>query len=291
MTGDRVHRWLGRQPGHDKICPDVKRTKGGFPPTATRGAGEEKKTPSRFRVQFHVAALTALLIALSLPAEANTAFANWAAVVVAGDDRAHNGSPSEIFDNARRGVVRELVASGFSPRNIAEFSAAPNSSVNRTHVAAIVSTLQTLAHAARDGCMLYLSSHGSPYGMVLGNRMLTPNQLARIVAIGCGERPAVVIVSACFSGVFVPALEAKNHLILTAARRDRSSFGCGQTDRYPYFDECVLSAWPHVDGFVALGRAARVCVALREKREHVGPPSEPQLQVGANIAAGLPRWR
>ena len=80
-------------------------------------------------------------------------------------------------------------------------------------------------------------------------------------------------------------------MVLTASRRDRSSFGCGQTDRYPYFDECVLSVWPHVDGFIALGRAARVCVAARERREHVGPPSEPQLRVGSVIAATLPKWR
>ena len=44
-------------------------------------------------------------------------------------------------------------------------------------------------------------------------------------------------------------------------------------------------------GFIALGRAAGACVAAREKREHVGPPSEPQLRVGAGIAAALPKWR
>jgi hypothetical protein len=127
--------------------------------------------------------------------------------------------------------------------------------------------------------------------MVLGNGWLTPRQLARMVDRGCGARPTVVVVSACFSGAFVPALAGRNRLIITAARRDRSSFGCGQTDRYPYFDECVLSVWPRVDGFVALGRAASACVAARERREHVGPPSEPQLRVGTQIAATLPKWR
>ena len=122
-------------------------------------------------------------------------------------------------------------------------------------------------------------------------RVLPPRLLARIIDGSCGNRPTVVVVSACFSGAFVPALAGKNRLILTAARRDRSSFGCGQTDKYPYFDECVLSVWPHVSDFVALGRAARTCVATREKEEHVGPPSEPQLRVGANIAAALPKWR
>jgi hypothetical protein len=210
---------------------------------------------------------------------------------VAGDRYAHNGSPSEIFDNARQGVVHDLEASGFAVRNIAEFSAAQHSGVADARASAIAGALRILANRARGGCLLYFTSHGSPDAMVLGSRWLTPRQLARIVDTDCGNRPTVAVISACFSGTFVPALAGKNRLILTAARRDRSSFGCGQTDRYPYFDECVLSVWPHVDGFLALGRAARTCVAAREKREHVGPPSEPQLRVGSQIAATPPTWR
>jgi hypothetical protein len=57
----------------------------------------------------------------------------------------------------------------------------------------------------------------------------------------CGEKPTVVVLSSCFSGVFVPALARPDRIVLMAARRDRNSFGCGQTDRYPYFDKCVLS--------------------------------------------------
>lgn len=242
----------------------------------------------RFAILF-----TTLLLALAVPgfAYASAAFSNWAAIVVAGDDRAHNGTPSAIFDNARRGVVHDLEASGFAARNIAEFSVARRSGVAYARSNAIADVLYGLAQRARGGCLLYFSSHGAPDAMVLGNSWLTPRRLARIVGAGCGNRPTAIVVSACFSGIFVPALAAKNRLILTAARRDRSSFGCGQTDRYPYFDECVLSVWPHVDGFIALGNAARACVAAREKREHVGPPSEPQLRIGANVAAILPKWR
>ena len=245
----------------------------------------------RFRVHLFFVALATVFVAISIPARAGSAFANWAAIVVAGDDRAHNGAPSTIFDNARRGVVHDLEASGFAARNIAEFSIAPRSGLPYPRAIGIARELQTLTARARGGCLLYFSSHGAPDAMVLGSRWLEPRQLARIVDADCGNRPAVVVVSACFSGSFVPALAGKNRLILTAARRDRSSFGCGQTDRYPYFDECVLSVWPHVDSFIALGRAARICVAAREKREHVGPPSEPQLRIGSLMAAAPPRWR
>lgn len=243
----------------------------------------------RLRVPLLLASLI-LTLAASSVAHASTAFSNWAALVVAGDDRAHNGAPSAIFDNARRGVVRDLEASGFDASNIAEFSVARHQGVGYARVPAISDTLSKIARRARGGCLLYFSSHGAPDAMVLGNRWLTPRQLARIVDDDCGNRPTVVVVSACFSGIFVPALAADDRVVITAARHDRTSFGCGQTDRYPYFDECVLSVWPHVNNFIALGRAARICVAAREKREGVGPPSEPQLRVGAVIAASLPKW-
>lgn len=232
-----------------------------------------------------------LALTLLAPAYASTAYSDWAAVVVAGDWHAHDGSPSEIFDNARRDVTRDLESLGVAQDNIAEFSARPGSSVASATAQAIGNALWDLSNRTSGGCLLYFSSHGSPDGMVLGNGMLEPRQLAKMLSNSCAARPTVVVISACFSGSFVSALEAPNRMILTAAREDRTSFGCGQTDRYPYFDQCVLSVWPDADDFPALGRAAQLCVAAREKKEHVGPPSEPQMWIGANAETTLPKWR
>lgn len=239
-----------------------------------------------------LSALFVILFALfAQPVRAQGGFSDWAAIVVAGDWHAHDGSPSEIFNNARRDVARDLIALGFAPKNVAEFSARPGASDRPVDAQAIGNALWDLSNRTSGGCLLYFSSHGSPDGVVLGGSILKPNQLARILSNSCAERPTVVVVSACFSGIFVPALAGANRLILTAARGDRTSFGCGQTDRYPYFDECLLSVWPHADGFPALGHGAQKCVAAREKKEHVGPPSEPQMSIGANVEPELPKWR
>jgi len=235
--------------------------------------------------------LAALAVVLACSsAEASSPFARWAAVVVSGDWHAHDGSPSEIFDNARRDVTRDLETLGFARNNIEDFSARPGTWPPET-APAIRDALSNISYRARGGCLVYFSSHGSPDGIVLGNSLLEPYTLARILNSSCGDRPTVVVLSACFSGVFVPTLRAHNRMIITAARRDRASFGCGQTDRYPYFDQCVLSVWPYADSFAALGRAAQICVAAREKREHVGPPSQPQLWIGADAAYDIPKWR
>lgn len=233
-----------------------------------------------------------LLVGLAslLPAHASTAYANWAAVVVSGDWHAHDGRPSQIFDNARRDVTRDLVALGFARDHIAELSARPGAQVPRASISNFAKSLRALSNRTSGGCLIYFSSHGSPDGIVVGNVIFEPPQLKRVLNYSCAEKPTVVVLSACFSGAFVHALSAPNRMILTAARADRTSFGCGQTDRYPYFDQCVLSVWPYASGFAALGRAAQICVAARERREHVGPPSEPQLWVGAAAASDIPKW-
>ena len=105
-------------------------------------------------------------------------------------------------------------------------------------------TMLDLTAKAQGGCLIYFSSHGAPAGVVVDQQFLPPAVLAGMVNQTCGSRPTVVIVSACFSGVFVPVLASSNRMVLTAARPDRSSFGCGEADKYPYFDQCVLETMP-----------------------------------------------
>jgi hypothetical protein len=107
----------------------------------------------------------------------------------------------------------------------------------------------------------------------------------------CGERPTVVIISACYSGVFVDPLEAPNRVILTAARPDRSSFGCSDKDRYPYFDNCILQNLPVAGDFLDLARRARLCVSKRETDEHLEPASEPQTWIGGQAKLWEPFLR
>jgi hypothetical protein len=232
----------------------------------------------------------ALLLAAGLwaraptPARADSAFADWAAVVVAGDFHAHDGSPSEAFDNARRDVSRELIGAGFSPANLRQFSVRPELYPDEHLMISdpdlIGEKLAQLASQARGGCLLYFSSHGAPSGIQVGAHLLSPAGLSLIVDEACGDRPTVLILSACFSGVFVQPLARPDRMVLTAARPDRSSFGCGSSDKYPYFDACVIQTLPIASDFADLGRKVQVCVADREKATDMTPPSDPQMVVG-----------
>lgn len=232
--------------------------------------------------------------AAAAPAAAKP-FADWAAVVVAGDHEDSDGNSTEGFDNARRAVARNLVRLGFAPDHIAQFSARPRAykyeKLHTTRPNSVMRTLLALTQKAPGGCLLYFSSHGEEDGLVVGNWIVPPRALAQVVDHACEARPTVVILSACFSGVMLPALKRPNRMVLTAARRDRTSFGCGQADRYPYFDQCVLETWDRADSFPDLAARTRACVAAREKKEHLSPASEPQLWIGPDALASLPRWR
>ncbi|HEX8569596.1 MAG TPA: C13 family peptidase [Caulobacteraceae bacterium] len=219
-----------------------------------------------------------------------TPFRDWAAIVVAGDWRAAGGRDTKAFENARRDVTGALVEAGFQRANLRTFGVSPTApGVAETEGPAFVAGLRETSGRARGGCLLYFTSHGSPQGIIFGRKgMLAPTALDRLLDSTCADRPTVVFVSACFSGVFVPALAAPNRLIVTAARPDRSSFGCGEGDRYPFFDACVLEAWPVARDFLNLGRAVQGCVSRREREMKLAPPSEPQISAGPRIRPLLP---
>ena len=238
------------------------------------------------------AALAAVLAGAAGPAAAGP-FSNWAAVVVSGDfHAAHTNNPTETFDNARRDVAAELIRKGFSAENVRQFSVRPelysDTKPGKADLVPIYNSLKELAQRATGGCLVYFSSHGSPQGVVLNGQILPPALMDEMVSSACGQRPAIVIISACFSGVFVPQLAGPNREILTAARPDRSSFGCSESDKYPYFDTCMLKVLPTAHDFIAVGTAVQACVAQKEQETGMRPASEPQLDVGAQLRALLP---
>lgn len=241
-------------------------------------------------MRFAILLLALALAALAQPAGAS-GFSDWGAIVVAGDHRAHDGSDSEVFDNGRRDIGEALQRIGFAPKNIVEFSTEPEkySRPLKSDPVSIADGLWDLSNRTTGGCLLYFTSHGSPDGVVIGDDMLSPKDVSRMVQNSCGARPTVIVVSACFSGVFIPPLAGANRFVLTAARSDRTSFGCGQADRYTFFDECFLSSVAVTHDLRDLAIEARRCVAVRERKEKMSPPSDPQAAIGDN-SGSFPTW-
>jgi hypothetical protein len=231
------------------------------------------------------------LVVLGCSAQAQNRFDGWASAVIAADWRDSDGRAITAFDNAQRDLSKAFQRAGFDPASMVNVSLRPD-------VAAPVEAEDSLrrfaeaAERATRGCLFYVTSHGSPEGLVFGpEATLAPEDLIPVLRRTCGDRPTVVVLSACFSGVFVDGLKGPNRMVMTAARRDRSSFGCAADALYPYFDECVLEGLKTAPDFIALSRAATSCVAAREQAEGFSPASEPQTAIGANMQLLLPTLR
>lgn len=226
---------------------------------------------------------------LSREARAESAdYDEWLAYVVAGDNKANNGNYAAAFDNARRDVAARLAEMGFSRNRIRQYSVDPekfpDESLKPASIAELRAGLQAVPKRDPQGCLLYLTSHGDPQGVVMGEDKLSPQTLDAMLKETCAERPTILVVSACYSGVFAQqGMLAANRFIMTAARSDRSSFGCSEEDRYPYFDQCFLTESRLATGWIDLARRVRSCVTRRETALKVKPPSQPQYAVGEQI--------
>jgi len=135
-----------------------------------------------------------------------------------------------------------------------------------------------------------MTSHGEQTGFALqvpGKTIeLTPQQVAAALD-GEGIKNRVVIVSACFSGIFLPPLANDNTIVLTAADATHTSFGCAPERDWTYFGDAFFrqSLHPGADFAQAFGHA-RVLIQGWEMMDH-DPPSNPQAHFGPALVDKL----
>ncbi|MEA3035725.1 MAG: hypothetical protein QOH04_1490 [Sphingomonadales bacterium] len=148
-----------------------------------------------------------------------------------------------------------------------------------------------LIDAREDVLVLYLTSHGAPVGIAYhdgdeGFGVLTPARFARMLD-GLGLKNRVLILSACYSGVFVPALWSDSTALFTAASAGRSSFGCAADNDWTYFGDALINhalrkPQPLAD---ASAEALRLISQWESARHYEA--SFPQVSIGGGVAAWL----
>jgi hypothetical protein len=96
-------------------------------------------------------------------------------------------------------------------------------------------------------------------------------------------RHKVVVISACYSGVFIPRLANPDVLVITAADADHPSFGCEDKARWTYFGDAFFNvALRRTKSLQEAFVVARALVRKRELRERF-EPSNPLMAGGANV--------
>jgi len=143
-----------------------------------------------------------------------------------------------------------------------------------------------------DVLVLYSTSHGEPNSgliykdLLRGAGVISPARLADDLKT-LGIRNRLLILQACFSGQFVPALKDPNSIVVTAAAADRSSFGCGAGNDWTYFGDALINhAFRQPLPLDAQLRRAAILIGAAEDRDKL-TPSNPQVNTGANSAKWL----
>lgn len=207
------------------------------------------------------------------------------AVLIAGDPSA------PAFDNATAAMRQHLLASGVAPADIEQFSANPlavgRDGVESSTLGHVLAAIARMHPAAGQGCFVFATSHGAyQKGLVMApsENFLTPAALDRALRVGCGDAPTVAIISGCFSGSFTqPPMARPNRVVLSAARQDRPSFGCGTEFHYNVYDDCLLHTMHQAGTWKAAYALIAGCVAGRE-RELRFPASGPRAWFGDGLS-------
>lgn len=143
-----------------------------------------------------------------------------------------------------------------------------------------------------DVLLLYTTSHGAPkVGIVYkdgenGYGFIAPKSLSGTLN-GLGIRKRMVLISACFSGMFVPDLVSDDTVLVTAASAVTTSFGCTPANDWTFFGDAVINnalrSPTHLDE--AIGQALSLIGSWERMRGL--PASNPQFYVGSSARSWL----
>ena len=151
-----------------------------------------------------------------------------------------------------------------------------------------------LMDASEDVLVLYSTSHGEPdTGLVYkdlkrGGGIISPPRLAGMLS-SLGIRNRLIILQACFSGQFVPALKGPSTIVVTAAAADRSSFGCQAGNDWTFFGDALINhAFRQPLPLDIQLQRASALIAAAEGRQDL-TPSNPEVNTGSDAAKWLSR--
>ena len=167
-----------------------------------------------------------------------------------------------------------------------------------TSIGAAIRTIAARMDRDNDILFLFMTSHGGKdHEFRLNQNAMTlrgvrPQELARILEES-RIRWKVVLVSACYSGGFVEPLKSESTMVITAARADRTSFGCADENDFTYFGRAFFKeALPASGSFFDAFVKAQALVSEWEKKDKT-PEAErslPQIHSPLRLSEHLQKW-
>ncbi|NIX76299.1 C13 family peptidase [Microvirga terricola] len=195
--------------------------------------------------------------------------------------------PQSVFESEARGAARILEANwGAKGRVIVRSNTKSRADAAPSTLLAASEAVGEVIDPQEDIVVLVLTSHGGPDGVGVIARqnkwLLTPRHVEALLD-QTKARYRVVIVSACYSGIFARALADERTLVITAAAADKPSFGCRDGAAWTYFGDAFFNKALRKEKRLDVAfEKARALVTAREEREGF-EPSNPQIAGGEAV--------
>jgi len=196
-----------------------------------------------------------------------------------------------VFASEAEGAARVVARQyGHGGKVVVRVNTEKRGDATEDNLRATLAALGAAMDPERDVLFLILTSHGDQEGVGVatpdGKSFITPIEL-RDMLRESGARLSVVVVSACYSGVFADALAEPDTLVITAADADHASFGCRDGAKWTTFGEAFFGdALAQTKTLPEAFALARSRIAAREQAEGFDP-SNPQMAGGAHVLERL----
>ncbi|MEO7917490.1 MAG: C13 family peptidase, partial [Dokdonella sp.] len=194
---------------------------------------------------------------------------------------------SERFDNAGR--VLTLI------NNPGTVTTRPLATLTNLRLA-----LQGLAQKMdpdQDILMLFVTSHGAESHQLyvdldpLPLEQIGTDELQAALRTEPALRWKVLVISACYSGGFIRPLQDDSTMVITAARADRTSFGCGTDSEITWFGKAFfVNALNRTTSLREAFDLASSYIRQWETDEGIEERSEPQIASNRRIEAKWQKW-
>jgi hypothetical protein len=225
-----------------------------------------------------------LVVVTSLPAVAAEPKVKMVAFGLFGDQ--------DVFESEAKGAAQIMAGRLGAAPAVVRFNSKTREDATPDTLATTLQSTAMGMDAEGDVFVVILTSHGSPAGVAVKTPsrqgVLAPLDLFTMLD-ATHVRHRIVIVSACYSGVFIPPLADPDTLVITAADADHPSFGCRNGAAWTYFGDAFFN--------MALRRTSKlargVCVGERrhpQARVARAPDAFQSADRRRRECRAYPRW-
>jgi hypothetical protein len=201
-----------------------------------------------------------------------------------------------VFQNEAEGAAQVLAQRFNAAGRTIVLTNGAGIGAERTHggarpseVAAAIARIGEVMDKEEDVFVLFMTSHGQQDGAIavqdqFRSYAIYPTTLRESLD-QTGVKNRLIIVSSCFSGSFIPALQTDSTIVFAAAAHDRTSFGCAPENDWTYFGDAFVNQTLRQNR--SLNDAfsmAKTLIESWEARENIRP-SLPQSYVGSQTQA------